>query len=77
MSLYTVIRHPHVHRRRHRGPEHSTREHVGVNGRIAAWVTRRVGSMWTVYGFAAFSLHSTTPAVDRGVFQGGTFRYVP
>jgi len=55
MSLYTVIRHPHVHRRRHHGPVRSEHEHVGVNGRIAAWVTRRIGSMWTVYSFAAFT----------------------
>ncbi|MBR7837008.1 DUF1003 domain-containing protein [Actinospica durhamensis] len=55
MSLYTVIRHPHVHRRRRHGPVRAEHEHVGVNGRIAAWVTRRVGSMWTVYTFAAFT----------------------
>jgi uncharacterized membrane protein len=55
MSLYTVIRHPHVRRRRHHGPVRAEHEHVGVNGRIAAWVTRRVGSMWTVYAFAAFT----------------------
>jgi uncharacterized membrane protein len=53
MSLYTVIRHPRVHFRRHAGPARSTDEHVGVNGRIAAWITGKIGSMWTVYGCVA------------------------
>jgi uncharacterized membrane protein len=49
MSLYTVVRHPRVHLRRHHGPVRHEHEHVGVNGRLAAWITRRIGSMWTVY----------------------------
>lgn len=49
MSLYTVIRHPRVHLRRHSGPARTSDEHIGVNGRIAAWITAKIGSMWTVY----------------------------
>jgi uncharacterized membrane protein len=49
MSLYTVIRHPHILRRREHGPVRLEREHIGFNGRLAAWITDRVGSMWTVY----------------------------
>jgi uncharacterized membrane protein len=49
MSLYTAARHPRVRVRRHRGPARVEHEHIGVNGRLAAWITRRIGSMWTVY----------------------------
>ncbi len=31
-------------------------EHIGVNGQIAAWMTKRVGSMWVVYFTIAFTL---------------------
>jgi uncharacterized membrane protein len=54
MSLYTVIRHPHVHVRRHRKPAQISDEHIGFNGRLAARITGRLGSMWTVYGCSAF-----------------------
>jgi uncharacterized membrane protein len=50
MSLYTVIRHPRVRLRHHHGHAHTGQDYVGFNGRLAAWITGRVGSMWTVYG---------------------------
>jgi uncharacterized membrane protein len=53
MSLYTVIRHPHVHARRHRGPVRVEDEHLGFNGRVAAWITSKIGTMWTVYACSA------------------------
>jgi uncharacterized membrane protein len=53
MTLYTVIRHPRVHVRRHHGPATTGDEHVGVNGTLAAWITAKLGSMWTVYVCAA------------------------
>jgi uncharacterized membrane protein len=53
MSLYTAIRHPRVHLRRHAGPARTEEEQVGVNGRIAAWITAKVGSMGTVYACVA------------------------
>jgi uncharacterized membrane protein len=55
VTLYTTVRHHRVHLRHHHGPACVHHEHVGVNGRIAAWATRRAGSMWTVYGFVVFS----------------------
>jgi uncharacterized membrane protein len=55
MSLYTVARHPRVHLRRHHGPARLEHEHVGLNGTMAAWITRRIGSMWTVYVCVAFT----------------------
>jgi len=56
MTLYTVMRHPHVHVRRHRGPATTGDEHVGINGRLAAWITATIGSMWTVYICAAITV---------------------
>jgi uncharacterized membrane protein len=55
MSLYTVIRHPRVHLRRHTDPARSADEHVGANGWIAAWITAKIGSMWTVYACVAIA----------------------
>jgi uncharacterized membrane protein len=54
MSLYTSVRHPHVDRRANRGPARMDEEHIGLNGRLAAWITAKVGSMWTVYLCGAF-----------------------
>jgi uncharacterized membrane protein len=51
MSLYTVVRHPRVHLRRHHGHAHAGQHYVGINGRLAVWITRRLGSMGTVYCF--------------------------
>ena len=52
MSLYTVVRHPRVRLRAHHGAVHSSAEHLGVNARLAASITSKIGSMWTVYGCA-------------------------
>ena len=49
MSLYTTMRHPRVHLRIRHGHARIEHEYVGVGGRLAAWITRRLGSMWTVY----------------------------
>jgi uncharacterized membrane protein len=38
------------------GPPRVSDEHVGFNGRLAAALTRRVGSMWAVYFTIAFML---------------------
>jgi uncharacterized membrane protein len=53
MSLYTAVRHPRVHRRGGHGPAKIEDEQLGVNGKIAAWITAKIGSMWTVYICAA------------------------
>jgi uncharacterized membrane protein len=55
MSLYTSVRHPHVHLRRHHGPVKTEHEHVGFNGRLAAWFTAKIGSMGTVYACTAIT----------------------
>ena len=44
----------HLLKRAAKGPAVAAQENVGVNGQIAAWLTRRVGSMWVVYFTGAF-----------------------
>jgi uncharacterized membrane protein len=48
MSLYTEVRHPRAHATRSQDPGHAD-EASGFNERLAAWITARIGSMWTVY----------------------------
>jgi uncharacterized membrane protein len=55
MTLYTAVRHPRVHLRHHAKPAQLSDEHIGVNGRIAAWITAKIGSMWTVYACVAIT----------------------
>lgn len=48
MSLYTEVRHPRAHAARSQDPGHADGSE-GFNERLAAWITARIGSMWTVY----------------------------
>jgi uncharacterized membrane protein len=48
VSLYTEVRHPRANARRSQDPGHAD-EASGFNERLAAWITARIGSMWTVY----------------------------
>lgn len=48
MSLYTEVRHPRAHAMRSQDPGRAD-ETGGFNDRLAAWITARIGSMWTVY----------------------------
>jgi uncharacterized membrane protein len=56
MTLYSVVRHPSVHIRHHRHPAKAAGEQAGFNDRLAAWITARVGSMWTVYACSAITV---------------------
>lgn len=49
MSLHTHTPHPHIARRQTQGPHLVDDEHVGINGRIAAGITRLFGSMGMLY----------------------------
>jgi uncharacterized membrane protein len=48
MSLYTEVRHPRAQARRSQDPGHAD-DAARFNERLAAWITARIGSMWTVY----------------------------
>ncbi|HEX7264960.1 MAG TPA: DUF1003 domain-containing protein [Candidatus Dormibacteraeota bacterium] len=41
--------HPHTEKRKLKAPPTVADERVGFNGRLAAWITKHVGSMWVVY----------------------------
>ena len=48
------------------GPQLSTAEHVGLNGRIATVITNAVGTMWCAYVFTAIALISLPEAIRGG-----------
>lgn len=56
MSTFTHIPHPRISARRHEKPAQRSDEYIGFNGRLAALMTRGVGSMWVVYFTTAFVL---------------------
>jgi uncharacterized membrane protein len=49
VSLLQTSPHPWIERHRVQPPPQATDQAVSVNGRIAAWLTQRLGSMWAVY----------------------------
>jgi uncharacterized membrane protein len=49
------MRHPNVHLRFHHGHPRIEHEYIGLNGRLAAWITRQLGSMWTCYACVAIT----------------------
>jgi uncharacterized membrane protein len=49
MSLYTELRHPGADIGQSQDPDPFSTGYTRFNARVAAWVTARIGSMWTVY----------------------------
>ncbi len=49
ISLVETQTHPWIADRKVTPPPTVEDEYIGLNGRIAAWITRRVGSMWAFY----------------------------
>ena len=45
--------HPHTEKRKLQPPPKVADQHIGVNGRLGAAITRRVGTMWAFYIAAA------------------------
>ncbi len=56
MTLYTVVRHPRAHLRHTRHPARVSAARTGFNDRLAAWITAKIGSMWTVYVCTAITV---------------------
>ncbi|HKT03879.1 MAG TPA: DUF1003 domain-containing protein [Rugosimonospora sp.] len=71
VSLLQSSPHPWIHRHRVQPPPQALDQAVGVNGRIAAWLTRRLGSMWAFYAAAV------TQLVWIGLAQVGVQRIDP
>jgi hypothetical protein len=58
---------PRIMEREKTGPHLTTDEHLGLNGRIALFITNAVGTMWCAYVFAAIALISLPSAIQGGV----------
>jgi uncharacterized membrane protein len=56
VSLLETTTHPWVERHRVQPPPQAIDQTAGVNGRIAAWLTQRLGSMWAFYASAGIQL---------------------
>jgi hypothetical protein len=68
---YEYKEHPHIEARKAKGPAVSKRHQaskakLGFNERIGLAVTKRVGTMWAAYVFAALSLVSLPAALASG-----------
>jgi hypothetical protein len=58
--------HPHPAPPQPSSPALISDERVGVNGKIAVFITTVVGTMWTAYAFAALALLSLPAAIYSG-----------
>jgi uncharacterized membrane protein len=56
MNEFASSTQQHLLKRAAKGPATTADEHIGLNGQIAAWLTKRVGSMWVVYITSLFVL---------------------
>lgn len=72
-KIFTHIPHPHIALRKLNGPPKVDDGHVGINGKIALWVTQKVGSMWTAYLFCLLALTSLPAVLTAGGFVGPHF----
>lgn len=69
MSLFTHVAHPRVVGRRSRPPRPVRDQHgLEFNGRLARFITEKVGTMWCAYAFAALALVALPSAVRDGAF---------
>ncbi len=49
------------------GPHLTSHEQLGLNGRVALFITNAVGTMWCAYIFAGIALISLPSAIEGGV----------
>lgn len=71
VSLLETTRHPWIERHRVQHPPQAIDQATGVNGRIAAWLTGRLGSMW------AFYVAAGTQVVWIGMAESGLQTFDP
>lgn len=63
----THIKHPRIEERTAQGPHFIKDEHIGVNGKIALFLTKIVSTMWCAYIFAAIALIGLPSALAGGI----------
>jgi uncharacterized membrane protein len=71
ISLVESRPHPWIRLHRVEEPARASDQAVSVNGRLAAWLTRRMGSMWAFYAAAVFQL------AWMGLAQARVLRFDP
>jgi uncharacterized membrane protein len=71
ISLLDWSPHPWIEQHRVQEPPRVKDQAVSVNGRVAAWITERMGSMWAVYAAAALQL------AWMGLAQARVLRFDP
>jgi uncharacterized membrane protein len=69
VSLLESSPHPWIERHRVQPPPQAIDQVVSVNGRIAAWLTQRLGSMWTFY------VSAMTQVAWIGLAEAGVQRF--
>jgi hypothetical protein len=67
----TFERHPHprIAARRKTKPPSTADERVGINGKIALFLTAAVGTMWAAYAFAILALLVLPQALSGGLLS--------
>jgi hypothetical protein len=63
---FVHVPHPRVAERKHEKPPQTADERVGINGKIATFITTIVGTMWAAYLFTLLALVSLPAAVSSG-----------
>lgn len=71
ISLLESAPHPWIDQHRVQEPSQASVQAVGLNGRIAAWITQRLGSMWAFYAASVIQLGWI------GLAQAGVIRFDP
>lgn len=71
VALFEHVPHPHIEARKLKKPPTISDEHVGLNGKIAAFITAKVGTMWAFYFATAFQF------VWMGLAQAGVISFDP
>jgi uncharacterized membrane protein len=71
VSLLENSPHPWIEQHQVQPPPQAIDQAVGVNGKIAAWLTQRLGSMWAFYAAAA------TQVLWVGLAEAGVQRFDP
>ncbi len=77
MSLFSYVPHPHIARRKQQAPPTVAAQHgLSFNGRVAKWITEKVGTMTCAYLFAAIALIALPQAL-QDTLRGGSFHALP
>ncbi len=63
MEMFNYVPHPHIEFRKQEAPPTIDNERIGANGKIGAFITKIVGTMWAGYAFFLLTLVSLPAAI--------------